>query len=156
MPAALAGFGSMSSVASMPLTILGAEKSSKNGDIAKSTIPVTVNVHLIGDCFAIPIFAFAIMKSFGMPFPDFSVYLIFATYFVLAKFSVAAVPGGGILVMIPILETYLGFKSEMLSLITALYILFDPITRAANILGNGAFSTIIGNLTQKRSKPIVL
>ena len=46
MPAALAGFGSMSSVASMPLTILGAEKSSKNGDIAKSTIPVTVNVQL--------------------------------------------------------------------------------------------------------------
>ena len=67
-------------------------------------------------------------------------YLIFASYFVLAKFSVAAVPGGGILVMLPILESYLGFDSGMLSLITALYILFDPIITCANVFGNGAFS----------------
>ena len=67
-------------------------------------------------------------------------YLIFACYFVMAKFSVAAVPGGGILVMLPILERYLGFDATMLSLITALYILFDPIITCANVLGNGGFA----------------
>lgn len=140
MPAAIAGFGSMSSAASMPLTILGAEKNSKNIDVARSIIPLTVNIHLIGDCFAIPIFAFAVMKSFGVSEPAFLSYLIFAAYFVLAKFSVAAVPGGGILVMLPILETYLGFNADMLSLITALYILFDPVITCANVLGNGGFA----------------
>jgi Na+/H+-dicarboxylate symporter len=152
LPAALVGCGSMSSAAAMPLTILGAEKSSKNPEIAKSIIPVTVNIHLIGDCFAIPIFAFAIMKSFGLAAPDFSTYVIFAAYFVLAKFSVAAVPGGGILVMIPVLESYLGFNSEMLSLITALYILFDPITTPANIVGNGAIAMGIGNFSSRKAK----
>ena len=80
------------------------------------------------------------MKGFGVDEPGILGCLIFAAYFVLAKFSVAAVPGGGILVMLPILEKYLGFNSEMLSLITALYILFDPVITCANVLGNGAFA----------------
>jgi Na+/H+-dicarboxylate symporter len=112
-----------------------------------------VNIHLIGDCFAIPIFAFAIMKSFGIAEPAFASYLIFAGYFVMAKFSVAAVPGGGILVMLPILETYLGFNGEMLSLITALYILFDPLITSANVLGNGGFAMGIGNLAEGKLRP---
>lgn len=151
-PATVAGFGSMSSAAVMPLTILGTEKNSTNPEMAKSIIPATVNIHLIGDCFAIPIFAFAVMKSFGVAEPTFISYLIFAIYFVLAKFSVAAVPGGGILVMLPILETHLGFSGEMLSLITALYILFDPLITSANVLGNGGFAMGIGNLTDGKVK----
>lgn len=145
--AAAVGFGSMSSAAAMPLSILGAEKNVKDPDIARSVIPATVNIHLVGDCFAIPIFAFAVMKSFGVEDPSFWNYLIFASYFVLAKFSVAAVPGGGILVMLPILEAYLGFNAEMLSLITALYILFDPVITVANIFGNGAFAIAIDKTT---------
>lgn len=156
MPAAIAGFGSMSSAAAMPLTILGAEKNSENPDIARSVVPTTVNIHLIGDCFAIPIFAFAVLKSFGVEEPSFLNYLIFAGYFVLAKFSVAAVPGGGILVMLPILETYLGFNSQMLSLITALYILFDPVITCANILGNGGFAKGIERLANQKKEAISL
>jgi Na+/H+-dicarboxylate symporter len=147
-PAAIAGFGSMSSAAVMPLTILGAEKNSNHPDLARSIIPATVNIHLIGDCFAIPIFAFAVMKGFGVAEPMFLTYLIFAAYFVLAKFSVAAVPGGGILVMLPILETYLGFNGEMLSLMTALYILFDPVITCANVMGNGGFAMVIEKLSR--------
>lgn len=146
-PAAIAGFGSMSSAAAMPLTILGAEKNAKDPEIASSIIPATVNIHLIGDCFAIPIFAFAVLKSFGVDEPSFINYVIFAAYFVLAKFSVAAIPGGGILVMLPILETYLGFSPEMLSLITALYILFDPVITGANVLGNGGFAIGVEKLS---------
>ncbi len=151
LPAAIAGFGSMSSAAAMPLTILGSEKNAKNKDLARATVPVCVNIHLIGDCFAIPIFAFAVMKSFAAPEPTFISYLLFTVYFVIAKFSVAAVPGGGILVMLPILENYLGFNAEMLSLITALYLLFDPVITGANILGNGGFSLAFDQLAQKPS-----
>ncbi len=154
LPAAIAGFGSMSSAAAMPLTLLGTEKNAKNPDIARSIIPLTVNIHLIGDCFAIPIFAFAIMKSFGMAEPSFVSYLVFALYFVLAKFSVAAVPGGGILVMLPILESCLGFSGEMLSFITALYILFDPVITCANVLGNGGFAMMMEKLFRPKLRKI--
>jgi Na+/H+-dicarboxylate symporter len=140
LPAAVAGFSSMSSAAAMPLTIVAAEKNTGNSFFARFAIPMTVNSHLIGDCFAIPVFAFAVMKHFGAAEPALMSYLIFAVCFVIAKFSVAAVPGGGILVMLPILESHLGFTPEMSSLITALYILFDPIITCANVCGNSAFT----------------
>lgn len=143
LAAAISGFSTMSSAASMPLTILGTERNTKNHDLAKSVIPATVNIHLIGDCFAIPILAFAVLKSFGLAEPSLIEYVVFALYFVLAKFSVAAVPGGGIIVMLPILEHQLGFSGQMSTIITALYILFDPVITSANVLGNGGFAMLM-------------
>lgn len=155
LPAAITGFSTMSSAAAMPLTILGAEENASDPALVRSVIPATVNIHLIGDCFAIPIFALAVLKTYGVADPSLSTYFIFALYFVLAKFSVAAVPGGGILVMLPILEAHLGFNGEMMSLITALYILFDPVITSANVLGNGGFAQAIGKIAAsfKRLKP---
>jgi len=143
LPAAISGFSTMSSAAAMPLTLIGVQNNARQKDLAKSVVPATVNIHLVGDCFAIPIFAYAVLKNYDMAEPALLDYLIFSFYFVLAKFSVAAIPGGGIIVMLPILESYLGFNAEMMSLITALYILFDPVITAANVLGNGAFAKMI-------------
>lgn len=151
-PALVSGFSTMSSAASMPLTILGVEKNAKNKDLAKSIIPITVSIHLVGDCIAIPVFAYAILKSFGFLEPTLINYLIFTFYFVIAKFSVAAVPGGGVLVMLPILEKYLGFTDDMMSMIVALYILFDPIITSANILGNGAFAVAVSKIKSLSGK----
>lgn len=146
LPAAIAGFSTMSSAAAMPLTLIATERNVKNRDLARAIIPATVNNHLMGDCFAIPILAFAILTSFNLSVPSEINYLIFTGYFVIAKFSVAAVPGGGILVMLPILEKYMGFDPIMLSLITALYILFDPIITSANVMGNGGFAMMFDKL----------
>ena len=150
LPAAVSGFSTMSSAASMPLTLIGTERNAQNKDLVHTVVPATVNIHLIGDCIAIPCFAFAILKNYDIMQPHLFTYLIFTGYFVLAKFSVAGIPGGGILVMLPILEQYLGFNAEMLSLITALYILFDPVITSANVLGNGALAKIIDTITYKK------
>lgn len=154
LPAAIAGFSTMSSAAAMPLTLIGTQKNTQDSAIARATIPFTVNIHLIGDCFAIPILAYAILKNYGVAEPVFLDYIIFSLYFVLAKFSVAAVPGGGIIVMLPILESYLGFNAEMLSLITALYILFDPVITSANVLGNGGFAMVMHKLQKGFAKNV--
>lgn len=146
LPASIAGFSSMSSAAALPLTMIGVERNAQDPSVARLAVPVTVNTHLIGDCFAIPIFAFAVMKNFGIAEPAFLSYLLFAVYFVMAKFSVAAIPGGGIIVMLPILESQFGFTSEMSLLITALYVLFDPVITAANVMGNGAFAIAVNKL----------
>lgn len=152
LPATIAGFTTMSSAAVMPLTLSGVERNAKNKGLAKSVVPATVNIHLVGDCFAIPIFAYAVMKSFGFAEPVLFDYLVFVMYFVIAKFSVAAIPGGGIVVMLPILQSTLGFNNEMLSLMTALYILFDPVITCANIFGNGAFAKLIDKIVTIKPK----
>lgn len=146
LPASIAGFSSMSSAAALPLTMIGVEKNVEDPSVVRLAIPVTVNTHLIGDCFAIPIFAFAVMNNFGIAEPSFFSYVVFAVYFVIAKFSVAAIPGGGIIVMLPILESQFGFTSEMSLLITALYVLFDPVITSANIMGNGGFALTVDKL----------
>jgi Na+/H+-dicarboxylate symporter len=158
LPAAFVGFGAMSSAAAMPLTLIGAKKNARHEDISQSCIPATVNIHLIGDCLAIPIFAFAVLKNFHVPEPRIFTYTLFAAFFVMAKFSVAAIPGGGIIVMLPVLESYLGFTPEMLSLITALYILFDPVITFSNVLGNGAFAQVVDKIYNKifQTKPEIV
>jgi Na+/H+-dicarboxylate symporter len=140
------GFGAMSSAAALPLSIKAAENNLNNRENAAIIIPSTVNVHLLGDCFFIPMMAIAIMVSFGMESPTFWQYFIFSLHFVMAKFAVAAVPGGGVLVMLPVMQNYLEFNAEMLGMITAVYVLFDPIITACNIAGNGAFAIIFDRI----------
>lgn len=152
IPSGMMGFSTMSSMAALPLTISAAEKNTGQLDLARSITPATVNVHLIGDSIAVPMIALAILTTFGLSFPDFQTFFIFAGYFVIAKFAVAGIPGGGIVVMIPILEKYLGFSPEMAGLITAIYILLDPLNTAANVLGNGAFSVLITKFIKKITK----
>ena len=138
LPVALMGFSTMSSLATMPVTLKAAQKNTNDLQIPQAVIPATVNVHLIGVSIAIPMMALCILSTFGYALPSFGLYCKFALYFVLAKFAVAAVPGGGILVMLPLLESHLGFSAEMCGLITALYILFDPVVTLTNVLGNSA------------------
>ena len=152
LPAGMMGFSTMSSMAALPLTIRAAEKNTGQIDLSRTIAPATVNVHLVGDSIAVPMIALAIMTTFGLAFPDLSTFMIFASYFVIAKFAVAGIPGGGIVVMIPILEKYLGFSPEMSGLITAIYILLDPLNTTANVLGNGAFAILTTKIFKKKSK----
>lgn len=149
MPALLGAFSTVSSALTMPITILCTEKNVKNKELAGSTISATVNIHLLGDCLSIPLLAYALLKHYGMPEPSLASYFVFTIFFVIAKFSVAAVPAGGIIVMVPILEKYLGFTSEMSSLIIAIYAIFDPFVTSFNVLGNGAFAKLIDNLNAR-------
>jgi Na+/H+-dicarboxylate symporter len=152
IPAGMMGFSTMSSMAALPLTIRAIEKNTGQVDLARTIAPATVNVHLIGDSIAIPMIALTIMTTFGLTSPNLPNFLIFASFFVLAKFAVAGIPGGGIVVMIPILEKHLGFSSEMSGLITAIYILLDPLNTTANVLGNGAFAILTTKLFKKKAK----
>lgn len=148
IPAILTGFSTMSSASALPLVAEAAGKTTKE-PLSEGVAPISINIHLIGDCFFLSILALAILLSFGAPLPTIGEYMTFVCFFVLAKFSVAAVPGGGVIVMIPIMQEYLGFRSEMLSLIMALYILFDPVITAANAMGNGALSMLFVKFFKK-------
>ena len=150
IPALVTAFGSMSSVAAMPMSIKGAEKNVSDAKNADIIIPCTVNIHLVGDCFFIPLVALAVMTTFGIETPNIPTYSVFALHFIIAKFAVAAVPGGGVLVMLPIMEKYLGLSADMLGLVTAIYVLFDPIITTCNVAGNGAMAIIFDKAVQNR------
>lgn len=153
LPAGITGFSTMSSAATMPVTLAATEKNMGDEQFADLVIPATVNIHLLGDALAIPILALAVLSLSGMPLPTFENYLLFTVYFCLAKFSVAGIPGGGIIVMLPILQKYLHLTPEMASLMTTIYIVQDPLFTSANVMGNGAFALLVRKMTGRLHKP---
>lgn len=148
IPAGILGFSTMSSLATMPVTISAAEKNTQQPELARAIIPATVNIHLIGDSVAIPILAMAVMLTFGHQLPTFVQYVLFAQMFMVAKFAVPAVPCGTIWILLPIFEKYFGFSAEMSAFMGAIFILFDPFITMGNVLGNSAFVVIFTRLLQ--------
>nr|WP_246168446.1 cation:dicarboxylase symporter family transporter [Wolbachia endosymbiont of Ctenocephalides felis wCfeT] len=145
-PAFITAMSTMSSNATMPLTLEGCKKNTKQQDTTSSVVPITASFHLVGDCFFIIILSMIIASGYALSTTD---YITFLLYFLLFKFAIVAVPAGGIVVMLPILEKYLQFSPEMLSLITALYVVFDPIITSVNVMGNGAFTMIFTKFYDK-------
>lgn len=149
LPGVLIGLCSMSSAAAIPSTIQGSEKNLQYPNIARFIVPATANMHLLGDCFAIPIIGLALMVSFGYQLPSFSEYFVFSMYGVMAKFAAAGIPGGSALIFVPIFENVFGFNSTMLTAITAVYVLFDPIATSSNVFGHGMFAIIFEKIYKR-------
>lgn len=152
IPVAATGFITMSSLVTMPITINAAEKNTEDTNIARLIIPITTNIHMIGLAINIPIIALYILLGFGHELPAFTVYCTFAFYFILTQFAGTGAPGCGILLMIPLLETYLGFTGEMSALIIILYVLFDAAETSANVLGNSALVIVISKIHKALNK----
>ncbi len=149
IPAAIIGFSTMSSAAALPMLTSGAMKNSKDPELAQSIIPSITNTHMLGDALGRPVMALSLYVVQYHNMPEFSSYLIFAISYVLAKFAAAGIPGGTIIVIIPVLESSLQFTPEMSGIILMMYILFDPFCTAFNIFGNGLFPIIFEKIWQK-------
>lgn len=142
LPAGTLAFTSGCSLSTMPWTIEGTSKNLQDGKMAKALIPATTNIQQIGDCIANGFLCFLIYHTFyGHP-PDPLTWLAFSSLFVLARFATAAVIGGAIFIMLPIYESHLYFNSEMIAIILAFNVVFDPIITSFNVMANGALCSI--------------
>lgn len=142
LPAAIVGFCSMSSAAAMPVLLDGTTKNAVDANIPKRIVPFITNTHMMGDALAIPLMAMSLYILEYNEMPPLSMYLPFAVGYMFAKFASAGIPGGTILIMTPVLESQLGFTSEMSTIILTTYLLFDPFCTFGSILGNGSFAKI--------------
>lgn len=152
LPATITAFSTISSAATMPVTILCTEKNLGNVAMARTIIPATANIHTIGSALGLTILALSTIIAFGQTLPTLDQFIHFALFYTIAKFAVAGIPGGVIIVVSPLLEAYLGFTPEMIGLITAIYMLFDPFGTASNVTCNGAFAIIFHRIYRKLFK----
>lgn len=149
VPGYLTAFSTMSSTAAIPVTVNCAEKNTRNKPLAQISAPIMANIHLIGDGIAVPIMATVTMALFLGVVPNFVMYTKFIVYFCMVMLATSGVPGGGIIVVIPLLKSILGFTPEMISIITALYLLQDCFGTAGNVTGDGALMIIINKILKK-------
>jgi Na+/H+-dicarboxylate symporter len=149
VPSYLTAFGTMSSTAAIPVTIKSAEKNTNNSPLAHLGIPIMANVHLVGDAFSTPILSLVTMNIFLGHMPGLNLYLLFVFYFCIAMLATSGVPGGGIIVVIPLLKSIFGFTPEMIGVIMALYLLQDSFGTASNVMGDGALTIFVHKMLKK-------
>ena len=138
MPSYLTAFGTMSSTLTVPVSIDCAVKNTGSRPLATVAMPIMANLHLLGDSIATPILAMVTMHIFFGYLPGFEQYVSFVVYFCTAMFAASGIPGGGILVMIPVLMSAFDFNPAMIGIVTTLYFLMDSFGTAANVMGDGA------------------
>ena len=149
MPSYLTAFGTMSSTATIPVTVQCTEQNTGNHALSAMATPILANIHLVGDAISTPILALVTLFIFQGALPDPAVYSVFVCYFCVNMLAVAGIPGGGIIVMIPILKMVLGFDDMMISIITTLYFLQDGLGTAGNVMGDGALMIIINKILKR-------
>lgn len=153
LPAGITGFSTMSSAATMPVTLKCAKEITQDHSLSDLIIPTTSNIHMLGDDLTIVMAAMTLMTMFGMPTPDLLTFTYFAGAFCIAKLSCVGIPGASVLVVLPVLQNYLGFSPEMITVLTTIYILQDCFGTAANVMGNGAFALIVQRIEKLLFKP---
>jgi Na+/H+-dicarboxylate symporter len=149
MPSYLTAFSTMSSTATIPVSIECAEKNGVHHSLAQLSTPIMANIHLVGDSISTPLLAMVTVTLFLGQFPDPITYMKFVLLFCSAMLAVSGIPGGGIIVMIPILVTQFCFTPEMVSIITTLYLLMDSFGTAANVMGDGSLVILIDRLLKR-------
>lgn len=145
-PSGLVALSTMSSAATLPLTLEAAEKNTKNKGLAQVVIPATSNIHHVGDSIGIPILIAVVLAIHGIDSMSYSAFLLFSMYYMVAKFGVPSVPGGELIVLFPLLEGHFGFTDSMSGLLTTLYLLMDPFITVTNVLSNGALAIFIDRI----------
>jgi Na+/H+-dicarboxylate symporter len=146
----LVGFSTMSSIITLPTTLKSVAKTTNNNSIAELTANTTVNCHDIGDCISLPLCALVLVYCISGMIPSFMLYLQFAFYVALMQFSSVSVPGGSVVVLLPLLGYYFGFTDAMGSLLIIISIFIEPIGTAMNVAGNNALALIMSKLFTKK------
>lgn len=144
LPAYVTAIGTMSSAATIPVTLRQAQQNKISEPTREFVIPLCASIHLSGSSITIITCAVAVMLlTPALPTPGLLMLMPFI--FTLGVITIAApgVPGGTILAALGILSSILGFDESALALMIALFLAQDSFGTACNILGDGAIAVIV-------------
>ncbi|WP_026690195.1 dicarboxylate/amino acid:cation symporter [Alteribacter aurantiacus] len=152
LPAYFTGLGTMSSAATIPVTLAQAKKNNVREDVANFGVPLCATIHLSGSVITIVTTAVAVMSVLG----DYSVpsfVQMVPVILMLGVIMIAApgVPGGAIMAALGVLTTQLGFSEAAIGLMIALYMAQDSFGTATNVTGDGAINMIVNKFSKKSS-----
>ena len=153
IPAYFTALGTMSSAATIPVTLKQTKQNGVRNRIADFVVPLCANIHLSGSTITIVSCSIAVMSVLpDYELPGFGA--MFGTIMLLGVVMIAApgVPGGAIMAASGILMSNLGFNEAAVAFMIALYMAQDSFGTATNITGDGAVSAIIDAYEQKLNK----
>ena len=148
LPAYATALGTMSSAATIPVTLKQTKLNGVDEDVANFVIPLCATIHMSCSILKITACALVISMSLGMPY-DFGTYAGFVMMLGIAAVAAPGVPGGAVMASLGLLGSMLGFDSGMQGLVIALYVAMDSFGTAGNVTGDGAIALIINKIKNK-------
>ncbi len=144
LPAYFTALGTMSSAATIPVTLQSVRKNKVDNDVANFTVPLCATVHLAGSTITIVSCAVAVMVLHNsLAIPGFFTMLPFILMLGIVMLAAPGVPGGAVMSAVGLLGSMLGFGETAIALMIALYMAQDSFGTACNITGDGAIAMFV-------------
>ncbi|WP_027963660.1 dicarboxylate/amino acid:cation symporter [Halalkalibacillus halophilus] len=150
LPAYFTGLGTMSSAATIPVTLKQSKQNNVRGHVADFSVPLSATIHLSGSVITIVSCTVAVMAVLdGYSIPSFLEMLPVIMMLGVIMIAAPGVPGGAIMAAIGVLSSMLGFSEAAIGLMIALYMAQDSFGTAANVTGDGAIALFVDRFTEK-------
>jgi Na+/H+-dicarboxylate symporter len=151
LPAYITALGTMSSAATIPVTLKQTRENGVSENIADFTIPLCATIHLCGSAITITVCSVAVLVLLNSgEVPTLMSMIPFILLLGVIMVAAPGVPGGGVMAALGLLETSLGFNGNALAIMIALYVAQDSFGTACNVTGDGAIAIIVDKLSKER------
>ncbi|MDG5766903.1 dicarboxylate/amino acid:cation symporter [Balneolales bacterium ANBcel1] len=142
LPAYTTALGTMSSAATIPVTLQSAKSNQVTERIAEFVIPLSATIHLAGSTITLVACSVAVVVLGGGT-PDFGNFLPFIILLGVTMIAAPGVPGGAVVAALGLMSSILGFTEAQQGLMLALYMAQDGFGTACNVTGDGAISLMV-------------
>ena len=153
LPAYFTAIGTMSSAATIPVTLKQVKTFGVRKNIAEFVIPLCATIHLSGSVITITTATIAVMSILpGYETPGLLSMVGTILLFGVVMVAAPGVPGGAIMAASGVLALNLGISNEALAFMIAIYMAQDSFGTATNISGDGAITVFIDWFDKKFNK----
>lgn len=144
LPAYFTALGTMSSAATIPVSLQSSKNNGVSEHVANFTVPLFATVHLSGSTITIVSCAVAVISmQSGLDIPPISLMVPFILTLGVVMLAAPGVPGGAVMSAVGLLGSMLGFGESALALMIALYLAQDSFGTACNVTGDGALALML-------------
>lgn len=149
LPAYFTALGTMSSAATIPVSLQATKNNGVEADVADFTVPLFATVHLSGSTITIVSCAVAVMSIYnGLDIPSLTIMVPFILMLGIVMLAAPGVPGGAVVAAVGLLGSMLGFSETAVALMIALYMAQDSFGTACNVTCDGALSILVGEAAE--------
>lgn len=150
-PAYMTAVGTMSSAATLSVTLECAKKSEPTlrDDMVNFGIPLFANIHLCGSVMTETFFVMVVSKMLYGEFPSPAKMILFCLLLGVFAIGAPGVPGGTVMASLGLITGVLMFDETGTALMLTIFALQDSFGTACNVTGDGALTLILTGYAKK-------
>lgn len=152
LPAYFTALGTMSSAATIPVSLRATKANEVSDGVANFTVPLCASIHLSGSTITIVTCATAVMLlTPELALPGLGGMMGFILMLGVTMIAAPGAPGGAVMSALGLLASMLGFTDAALALMIALYLAQDSFGTACNVTGDGAIAIWVDKFAGEES-----